>query len=132
MPSDADPETMNVDPLPGIWTPVQWDMSDEERLSELEAQATASLLFAVDVPEAMLRLLLDESEVEQTTEPPPGYDASLQGDWDPDLVTFRFKRPIRLRQVDRSRDSLHVEYDFQDLGRWVLDIEPERVEIYRA
>ena len=42
MPIDMDPETMNVDELPGIWSPVQWELSEEERIMELEQQATAS------------------------------------------------------------------------------------------
>jgi hypothetical protein len=60
MPSVIDPETMNVDKLPGVWSPVQWDLSEKERIEELDNQATASLLFSVDTPEAILRLLLDE------------------------------------------------------------------------
>jgi len=56
MPIDIDPETMNVDKLPGIWSPVQWELTEEEHIQELDTQATASLLFAVDVPEAILRL----------------------------------------------------------------------------
>jgi hypothetical protein len=27
MPIEIDPETMNVDDLPGIWSPVQWELS---------------------------------------------------------------------------------------------------------
>ena len=59
MPSYIDPETMNVDKLPSIWSPVQWDLSEEERIQELHMQALASLLWTVDIPEAMLRLLTD-------------------------------------------------------------------------
>jgi hypothetical protein len=132
MPSVTDPETMNIDNLPGVWTPIQWDMDDDEKLEELEAQATASLLYAVDVPETMLRLLLDETKVERAFEPPPGFDPELQGEWDPDLVSFKFTRPIRLIQVNRERDFLQVEYDFQDLGRWIIEIEPEHVTIQRV
>jgi hypothetical protein len=58
MPGVIDPETMNTDGLPGIWSPVQWKLTEEERIAELEAQTEASLLSAVDVPEAILRLLL--------------------------------------------------------------------------
>jgi len=131
MPSVTDPETMNIDNLPGVWTPIQWDMDDAERLEELEAQATASLLYVVDVPESMLRLLLDETNVERAFEPPPGFDPELQGEWDPDLISFKFTRPIRLIQVTRERDFLQVEYDFQDLGRWIIAIEPEHINIQR-
>ena len=131
MTSVTDPETMNVDELPGIWTPVQWDMSEDERLMELEAQATASLLQAVDVPEAILRMLLNETVIERTYDPPPGYDPELQGEWDADLITFCFKRPIKLKRTERNRDFLVVEYDLQDSGKWVLEIEPERVTLQR-
>ena len=30
MPGIIDPERIHVDVLPGIWTPVQWEMSEEE------------------------------------------------------------------------------------------------------
>jgi hypothetical protein len=132
MPSVTDPETMNVDDLPGVWTPIQWDMNEAERLEELETQATASLLFAVDAPEAILRLLLDETKVERAYEPPPGFDQNLQGDWDPELVSFIFTRPIRLLSVERKSDFLRVEYNFEGLGHWVLEIEPERVNLSRV
>ncbi|GAG46260.1 unnamed protein product, partial [marine sediment metagenome] len=63
MPRSIDPQTMNVDELPGIWSPVQWDLSEDERLEELENQATASLLWTVDTPEAILRLFLNETDI---------------------------------------------------------------------
>ncbi len=65
MPIDIDPETINADELPGIWSPVQWELTEEERIMELENQARSNLLYAVDVPEAILRLLLNETEVER-------------------------------------------------------------------
>jgi hypothetical protein len=131
MPSVIDPETMNVDQLPGIWTPVQWPQTKEERLEEMDAQATASLLYAVDVPEAILRLLLDETEIERAFDPPTGYDPEQQGDWDPNLITFQFKRKIRLEKVERSPERLYVEYRFGELGYWALEIEQDGVQIYR-
>lgn len=39
MPGVIDPETMNAGTLPGIWSPVQWELSQEERIAELEAQS---------------------------------------------------------------------------------------------
>ena len=48
MPRRIDPQTINVDELPGIWSPVQWELFEDERLEELENQATASLLWTVD------------------------------------------------------------------------------------
>jgi hypothetical protein len=44
MPGVIDPETINADTLPGIWSPVQWELNEHERIHELETQATASLL----------------------------------------------------------------------------------------
>lgn len=131
MPSVIDSETMNADELPGIWSPVQWELTEGERVQELEMQATASLLWAVDIPEAILRLLLNEHAIERAFEPPPGYDPEMQGDWDEELLTFQFKRSIRLVTIDRGRDDLYLEYDFGDLGHWAFEIEPDKVNIYR-
>lgn len=131
MPAAMDPETLYVDDLPGIWTPVQWDLTPEEHAHELEEQAGASLVKAVDVTEAVLRLLLDECAIQRSFEPPPGYDAQLQGEWDSSLVTFQFKRQIRLERVERDQDYLYVEYNFGDLGYWAFEIEPEKVVIQR-
>jgi hypothetical protein len=131
MPSVIDHETMNVDSLPGVWTPVQWPLSEEEHAQELETQATASLLFAVDAPEAILRLLLDETAIERAFDPPEGFDPEQQGEWSPDLVTFQFKREIRLEKVERSPERLYVEYKFGELGYWAFEIEPDSVQIYR-
>jgi hypothetical protein len=131
MPGVIDPETLYVDNLPGIWSPVQWELSEAERIQELEEQAKASLLAAIDVPESILRLLLNETEIERAYEPPAGYDPEQQGEWDESLVTFQFRRPIRLERVDRGPDSFLVEYNFGDLGYWILEFEPERVTIER-
>jgi hypothetical protein len=132
MPSIIDPETIYVDNLPGIWNPVQWELSERERAQELEDQARASLLWAVDVPEAILRLLLDEVEIERAYGPPEGFDPGMQGEWDDELITFKFCRPIRLDRVDRSRDNLIATYQFQGFGYWRIEIEPEKVTIERC
>jgi len=131
MPKIIDPETMYVDDLPGIWSPVQWELSEQERIQELEDQATASLLWAINVPETILRLLLSETDIQRAYRPPEGYDPEEQGYWEENLVTFQFKRPIRLERVKREGDYLYIEYDFDSLGRWALEIEPERVIIER-
>lgn len=131
MPGVIDPETINVDSLPGIWSPVQWELSEEERISELHSQATASLLWAVDIPEAILRLMLSLTGITRAINPPEGYDAELQGEWDPKQVTFKFKHPIILERVERQRDRLYVEYHIDDLGWWAFEIEPERVILKR-
>jgi hypothetical protein len=131
MPIDIDPDAINIDALPGIWSPVQWEMSEAERVYELESQAAASLLDAVDVPEAILRLFLNETAIKRAFAPPEGYDPDLQGEWDVSLVTFQFKRPIQLKTVEREPDYLYVEYDVTDVGVWALEIEPDQVQIYR-
>lgn len=131
MPIDIDPETMNADDLPGIWSPVQWELTEEERFLELENQARSSLLYAVDVPEAILRLLLNETEVVRAYQAPDGFDPDQQGEWDESLVTFQFKRPIKLEQVEREENYLYVEYRFADLGRWGVEIEPDGASIFR-
>lgn len=131
MPAIIEPETIYVDDLPGIWTPVQWELTPEERETELEEQATASLLWAVDAPEAVLRLLLSETNIERAYAPPPGYDPQEQGEWDTRLLTFQFKRQVRLNKVEREPDYLYVEYAVQDLGAWALEVEPEQVTIWR-
>jgi hypothetical protein len=131
MPQNIDPETMNVDDLPGIWSPVQWELDEEEVIEEVEMQATASLLWAIDAPEAILRLLLNEQEIERAYEPPKRYDPQTQGEWDRDLLTFQFKRSIRPLKVERQKDYLYIEYEVEDFGTWAVEIEPERVSIHR-
>jgi hypothetical protein len=74
---------------------------------------------------------MDETDIERAYEAPKGYDPEQQGEWDQQLVTFQFRRPIRLESVHREPDRLLVEYDFGDLGHWLLEIEPERVSIER-
>jgi len=125
------PETIHVDDLPGIWSPVQWELSEEERVAELEQQANASLIWTVDVPEAILRLLLEETAIERAYEPPAGFDAEQQGEWDESLVTFTFKRRVRLEAEERTPDSLSVIYKLDGAGYWQIEITPERVIIER-
>lgn len=131
MPGVIDPETMNADGLAGIWSPVQWELTDEERIREVETQATASLLWSVDVPEAILRLLLQESAIERLFEPPENYDPEEQGEWDNKLVTFGFQKPIELVKIEREQNYLYLEYKFGDFGYWYIEIEPEKVSIKR-
>jgi len=131
MPYDIDPETMSTDELPTIWSPVQWDLSEDERIQELETQATASLLWTANVPEAILRLLLDETEIERTFDPPPDYDPQIQGEWDRELLTFQFKRPFQVVKVEREQNYLYIEYKVADLGYWGVEIEPDKTSIFR-
>ncbi len=131
MPSIIDPETLYVDDLPAIWSPVQWDLTEEERSTAVEEQATASLLWSMDAPEAILRLLLEETAIERLQKPPQGYNPAEQGDWDSKLITFGPRRPIKLEAVERTPTSLMVVYDFGELGHWEVFIEAEKVTIER-
>jgi hypothetical protein len=130
MPGIFDPETTHVDVLPGVWSPVQWELNESEHVLELEDQARASLMWAVDSPETILRLLLNECKIERTYKPPKGYSPQIQGDWNDSLVTFIFKRAFELVKIER--EYLCVEYKVQDLGYWVVEIMPDRVEIRRG
>lgn len=131
MPSVIDPLTTYVDNLPAIWAPVQWELSEEERVQAINEQATASLLWTMDSPEAILRLLLNETEIKRLHQAPQGYDSEQQGEWDEDILTFGPYRPIRLVDLERTANFLRVVYDFGDLGYWELMIEPEKVTIER-
>ena len=131
MPSVINPETLYVDDIPAIWSPVQWELSDEERVQAVEEQATASLLWTMDAPEAILRLLLDETGIQRLFSPPKDYNPEEQGDWDKYLITFGPESPIKLESVERTPRSLDVVYDFGDRGRWEFIIEAERVSIER-
>jgi hypothetical protein len=131
MPSVIDPETMHVDSLPVVWSPVQSSLTEEERTREVEEQATASLLWAADAPETILRLLLGETAIARAFEPPQGYDPEQQGEWDPELVTFTFARPSRLLTEERQPDRLALEYTLEGAGYWRLEITPDSVSISR-
>jgi hypothetical protein len=131
MPSVIDPETLYVDDLPAIWSPVQWELTEEERIQAVEDQATASLLWTMDAPEAILRLLLDETGIQRLYAQPKGYNPEEQGDWDKDLITFGPGRPIKLESVERTPTCLELVYDFGDRGHWEFVIESERVSIER-
>jgi hypothetical protein len=131
MPSIIDPQTMFVDDLPAIWSPVQWDLTEEERVQAVEDQATASLLWGMDAPEAILRLLLGETGIQRLFGAPAGFDRDQQGDWDEKLITFGPNRPMRLESIERTPTSLELVYDFGEMGHWEFIIEPEKVSIER-
>lgn len=130
MPRRIDPLTINVDELPGIWSPVQWELFEDERLEELENQATASLIWTVDTPEALLRLFLNETDIKRAYDPPNGYDPEFQGEWDAELVTFQFMREIAVVKVVREEDFLYVEYKVEDLGDWAIEIQTDIINIF--
>jgi hypothetical protein len=129
MPAIIDTQALNVNDLPTVWSPVQWELTENERVDELENQATASLLWAADAPEAILRLLLGETEIGRAFTPPDKFDPEQQGDWDPEIVTYQFKHPIQLVKSIREQDSLYVEYNFGELGHWAFEISPDEVRI---
>jgi hypothetical protein len=131
MPSVIEPETIYIDDLPAIWSPVQSELSEEERVQAIDEQAVASLLWTMDAPEAILRLLLGETEIQRLYDPPEGYNPDEQGQWDPHLLTFGLRRPMKLEEVERKPDSLRVVYNYYSLGYWEFFIEPERVTIKR-
>jgi hypothetical protein len=132
MPGYIDAEFMHVDDLPGIWSPIQWDLTPEERVAEVEEQAGASLMAAIDIPEALLRSLLGETDIERAYGAPEGYDPEQQGEWDDQIITFQFKRPIKLLNLERDSGRLLVQYDFHDLGRWQLEITEKSFHLERV
>jgi len=40
-------------------------------------------------------------------------------------------RTVNQPRVEREPDSISIEYNFGDLGYWILEFEPERVTIER-
>jgi hypothetical protein len=110
------PRTMNTDGLPGIWSPVQWELNKEERVEELDTHSTATLLWSVDSPEAILRLLLQETDIQRLLEPPKGYESTVQGNWVPERVTIGPKYPLELIKVNREPNYLYLEYRIGDSG----------------
>jgi len=131
MPSVIDPQTIHVDELPAIWSPIQWELTEEERVEAVNEQATASLLWTMDAPEAILRLLLGETEIQRLYQPPEDYDPEEQGEWKPDILTFGPYRPLKLIEVEREHEYLRLVYNCGDLGYWEFIIEPEKVIIER-
>jgi hypothetical protein len=131
MPSVIDPETLYVDDLPAIWSPIQWELTEEERVQAVEEQATASLLWTMDAPEAILRLLLGEAGIQQLHAPPKDYNPEEQGEWNEEIITFGPKRAIKLESVERTPTRLELVYDFGELGHWEFVIESEWVSIQR-
>jgi hypothetical protein len=132
MPAVMDPETIPVDDLPTVWSPVQAPLSEDERADEVEAQATASLLWSADTPESILRLLLSETAIARVFDPPERYDPAHQGEWDPDLVTFAFARPIRLMSEERAGDRLTLEYKLEGAGCWRMEFTPESLTLTKV
>ena len=131
MPSVIDPQTIHVDELPALWSPVQWELTEEERIEAVNEQATASLLWTMDAPEAILRLLLNETEIQRLYQAPENYDSEEQGEWDEEILTFGPYRSMKLIEVEREPEYLRLVYNCGDLGYWEFNIEPESVTIER-
>ncbi len=131
MPGVIDPETIEVNQLPPVWSPVQGPISDDERIRELDMQATASLLWAATVPEQILRLLLSETDIDPIAEPPADYAPDLQGEWQPGVLTFGFRRPVRVVREQREHDLLVLEFQVDGAGTWMMEIGPERMILER-
>jgi len=131
MPSIIDPQTIHVDELPPIWSPIQWELSEEERVEAIDEQAVASLLWTMDAPEAILRLLLGETDIQRLHQEPDDYDPAEQGEWDDEVLTFGPYRPMKLIEIEREPDFMRLVYKFGDLGYWEFMIEPEKVTIER-
>jgi len=132
LPSIFDPETIYIDDLPAVWSPVQGKLSPDEHANELEDQATASLLWACPVPEQILRILLEETSIQRLDEPPDGYDPENQGEWDPALLAFGFKRSIKLLREERTPEALNLEYKLEGAGNWALEVTQETLTIERC
>jgi hypothetical protein len=131
MPSIFDPQTIHVDELPPIWSPVQWELTEEERVEAINEQATASLLWTMDVPEAILRLLLNETEIQRLYQQPEDYNPEEQGEWDQEILTFGPYRSMKLVEFERTSEHLLLVYNFGNLGYWEFMIEAEKVTIER-
>jgi len=131
MPGVIDHETIHVDNLPTVWSPVQRELSPNEHAKELEEQATASLLWASPIPEQILRLLLNETAIDRTEEPPTGFDPDTQGAWNESLLTFAFKRAIHLTREERTPEKLVLEYKLEDAGDWLFEITHDTVTMGR-
>lgn len=131
MPGVIDPQTIEVNHLPVIWSPIQSPLAEDERVRELDLQATASLLWAATIPEQILRLLLSETDIEAIAEPPPGYDPAAQGEWDSSQLTFAFARQIRLIREERRLDRLTLEYKVDGAGTWLVEFGHEELAVAR-
>jgi hypothetical protein len=131
MPGVIDPETMNKEGLPGLWSAVQWVLTEEECVKELDTRSTASCLSSVDVPEVILRLLLHDMAIHRLLGPPEGFDSIVQEDWDPELVTIAFLYPIELVKAEREPNYLYFEYKGGDSDYGSIEIEPVKARTQR-
>lgn len=147
MPGAIDFETMDVDELTPVWFPSDEEPETPERYESMVRQeASARLMTMVGVPEAVLRLLVGETEVSRVPRDVGREDEEGRRDFEagggageagaaedelpPD--SFEFSRPITAETVEMTREGLLVIYRLEGAGTWRLFLESERVMIERV
>jgi hypothetical protein len=139
MPGAIDFETMDVDELTPVWWPSDAELTPEQYDSVVRQEARAHLLTMLGVPEAVLRLLVRETEVSRVARDVVGQgdfeveaetDAETDAEFPPD--SFEFSRPIVADTVEMTRDGLLVVYRLEGSGTWRMFLESERVTIERV
>ncbi len=109
MPIDIEPETINVD-TSRIWSPVQWELTEEEHIQELDTQAQPVYCSPWTCRSAARSC--NEYAIERLP-PPPALTRTARG-WNDELLTFQFKRPSSW-SAQRSV-LLSIVYDFKEFG----------------
>lgn len=156
MPGAIDFETMDVDELTPVWWPSDGELTAEQYETMVQQEARTHLLAMVGVPEAILRLLVQETEVSRVAhevvdqgrgarrdfeaeadadaDAGDGADAGAGDDADagfpPD--SFEFSHPIVAEKVETTRDGLFVVYSLEGSGTWRMLFESGRVTIERV
>jgi hypothetical protein len=154
MPGAIDFETMDVDELTPVWCPSDEELTPEQYESALQQEARAHLLTMAGVPEAILRLLVQETEVsrvarevvgqvrgarrdfeaEADADADDGADGGSGADADAEFPpdSFEFSHPIVAETVEMTRDGLLVVYRLEGAGTWRMLLESGRVTIERV
>jgi hypothetical protein len=57
-----------------------WELTEEERVEKLDTHSYACLLWSIDIPMAILRLLIQATDIQRLLLPPEDYDPVVQGD----------------------------------------------------
>ncbi len=140
-------DTMDVDELTPVWFPSDEELATPEQYeSALRQEARARLITMLGVPEAVLRLLVGETEVSRVPRDVRREDeqgrrdfevgggagdaAAAEDELPPD--SFEFSRPITAETVEMTREGLLVIYRLEGAGTWRLFLESERVMIERV
>ena len=139
MPGAIDFETMDVDDLTPVWWPSDAELTPEQYDSVVQQEARAHLLAMLGVPEAVLRLLVRETEVSRVARDVVGqgdFEVEAEGDAETDAEfppdSFEFSRPIVAETVEMTRNGLLVIYRLEGSGTWRMFLESERVTIERV